>query len=398
MTILTAAADARIPASRARRVVVLYTNTGGGHKSVASAIVEGFAERSPETLVTVVDAANAYGGFILRRFPSLYSFASRNSVLWSAWYWTASSRFRASLWNRVGVLFSIRSLPRLFADHPADAYVSVHPAMNDPVRRALHRRGGPHPVFATVVTDLETMSPMWFDPSADLCLVPNGRVARLATGHGVDPTRVRVTGLPVRKAFLGADQERLRRDTVEELDLPVDRPIALVTAGAEGAARISRVVRALVRQLDASIIVVAGRNAGAHQGLSGSACSRLRILGHVSDMARLVAASDVVVTKAGPTTIHEAAAMKVPMVIFHHLPGQEAGNLALLKRSAAALVCLRESQVAPAARSAIQDIALRGALITAASSLVVEAASRTVADEVLAAIERRTAASGHGRR
>ena len=38
-------------------------------------------------------------------------------------------------------------------------------------------------------------------------------------------------------------------------------------------------------------------------------------------------AADVLVSKAGPGTIAEAAAVGLPIMVTSHLPGQEAGNV-----------------------------------------------------------------------
>ena len=49
-------------------------------------------------------------------------------------------------------------------------------------------------------------------------------------------------------------------------------------------------------------------------------------LGFVTNMAEYMAASDVLVTKAGPGTIAEAAAVGLPVMLTSFLPGQEEGN------------------------------------------------------------------------
>jgi len=50
-------------------------------------------------------------------------------------------------------------------------------------------------------------------------------------------------------------------------------------------------------------------------------------LGFVTNMAEYMVAADVLVTKAGPGTIAEAAAVGLPVMLTSHLPGQEAGNV-----------------------------------------------------------------------
>lgn len=50
-------------------------------------------------------------------------------------------------------------------------------------------------------------------------------------------------------------------------------------------------------------------------------------LGFVTQMAEYMAAASVLVTKAGPGTIAEAAALGLPVLLTSFLPGQEAGNV-----------------------------------------------------------------------
>ena len=50
-------------------------------------------------------------------------------------------------------------------------------------------------------------------------------------------------------------------------------------------------------------------------------------LGFTTNMAEYMVAADVLVTKAGPGTIAEAAAVGLPIMVTSHLPGQEAGNV-----------------------------------------------------------------------
>merc|ERR1719330_552775 len=50
-------------------------------------------------------------------------------------------------------------------------------------------------------------------------------------------------------------------------------------------------------------------------------------LGFISNMAEYMTAADVLVSKAGPGTIAEAAAVSLPIMLTSFLPGQEEGNV-----------------------------------------------------------------------
>jgi hypothetical protein len=50
-------------------------------------------------------------------------------------------------------------------------------------------------------------------------------------------------------------------------------------------------------------------------------------LGFIEEMAKFMVATDVLVSKAGPGTISEAAALSLPVLLTSYLPGQEEGNI-----------------------------------------------------------------------
>jgi 1,2-diacylglycerol 3-beta-galactosyltransferase len=51
---------------------------------------------------------------------------------------------------------------------------------------------------------------------------------------------------------------------------------------------------------------------------------------HVREMPRLMSAADLLITKAGPGTIHEAFLAGLPLILNGAIPGQEEGNVCLV--------------------------------------------------------------------
>ena len=73
------------------------------------------------------------------------------------------------------------------------------------------------------------------------------------------------------------------------------------------------------------------------------------IYGYVTnyhEMPRIMAASDIIVTKAGPSTISEAAIAGLPMIISDRIPGQETGNVKLVTENDAGVYVPRPDRVA----------------------------------------------------
>ena len=72
----------------------------------------------------------------------------------------------------------------------------------------------------------------------------------------------------------------------------------------------------------------------------------MHILGFVNDMEKLMAISDILVTKPGGLTITEALSRKVPLVIINPLPGQETKNTEFLLKNKVALKARNSRDVA----------------------------------------------------
>jgi 1,2-diacylglycerol 3-beta-galactosyltransferase len=80
---------------------------------------------------------------------------------------------------------------------------------------------------------------------------------------------------------------------------------------------------------DVSVVAICGHNDLLRQRLTRSAArygDRLTVLGFVGNMADWMRCADVVVTKAGPGTIAEAACCGAALILTSHVPGQEEGN------------------------------------------------------------------------
>ena len=92
-------------------------------------------------------------------------------------------------------------------------------------------------------------------------------------------------------------------------------------------------------------------------------------LGFVTNMAEYMVAADVLVTKAGPGTIAEAAAIGLPIMVTSHLPGQEAGNVDIVLNGGFGDYCEDPETIGLEVACWLQDDALLDVMSQKASSL-----------------------------
>ncbi len=323
------------PGSPEPRILVLFSDTGGGHRSAAEAVVEALQEsHGGEFSFEMVDAFKAYAPYPLNKMPSWYPELVRWPRAWEIAFratdgYGRSRAFTATLWPWVQ-----NAARQLVREHPADMVLNFHPLFNAPVLHALGKR---RPPFITVVTDLVSTHALWFHRRTDLCLVPTVPARNRGLMYGLPSDRIRVVGLPVKKRFCVPPGDKAELRT--RLGWPVDGRVVLVVGGGEGMGPLYETAREVADlNSNCAIAIIAGRNEALRERLQRSTWEvPVFVYGFVTEMPDLMRAADLLVTKAGPGTISEALNAGLPMVLYSRLPGQEDGNVQYVVEEGAGL-------------------------------------------------------------
>lgn len=307
-----------------KRIVILMSDTGGGHRAAAAAIREALDdEYGAGVSVELIDGLRRYAPYPFSRFPAWYPAMSSNRV-WEPGYHLIDGRRRTRALNNAVWPYVRRGVRRLVRENPCDVIISVHLLLTGPVLRA---RGAGGPPVVNVVTDLVTTHALWFHPQADSTLVPTEAARQRARACRVPPERVRVVGLPVARKFSRpiASREAVRA----ELGWLPDAPAVLLVGGGSGMGPLGAIARRLAASgLPIQIAVVCGRNGALRAELEAESWPLpVHVYGYVHNMPELMTASDMVVTKAGPSSIMEALHCGRPLVLSGAIPGQEDGNI-----------------------------------------------------------------------
>ena len=382
--------EAQAPAGEKKRVLLLMSDTGGGHRASAQALVNALDRLYPGRLdCDVVDIWTDYGAWPYKNFVRYYQFVAKRPILWRL-LWTYA-KFPPT--RRLQEVFANLQCNRRFegciAAHKPDLVVSVHPLCQQiPIKVLKKLGGGEREIpFVTVVTDLGGAHPTWFHKEADLCFVPSDNVRKIASRAGLKDEQIRQRGLPLRKGFWDAEP-RTKAELREKLGFQGHRgrrphhreeeeeeggggssfssskaappPMALVVGGGDGVGGIAKVATAIARELGeeagkkAAMGVICGKNEAARRELEAYPWPpnvEVKVVGFVSNMHEWMAAADVLVTKAGPGTIAEASTRGLPCLLSSYLPGQEAGNVKFVVQNKFGVLKRRPRRIARTIRS-----------------------------------------------
>jgi 1,2-diacylglycerol 3-beta-galactosyltransferase len=384
------------------RILILMSDTGGGHRSAAQAIEQALQRRAGDAVqVSVVDYL-ALSGFPLSSVRPGYSVIIHHPWLWRMVFRaTDHSILPAVLRGPVGGL--VRRAVRVAVEQASpDVVVSVHPLATAPASDALQAmsRTGPMPraerlPLVVVVTDMVTIHPAWAAPRAEAVAAATESARDALVRYGVPTGVISVLGLPVdaRCAERAATKADLRRG----LGWDEGKFAVLLVGGGEGAGGLEEQVAAIAEATrDVQLAVVAGRNEHlAEQLRSRDWGLTVHSYGFVHNMPELMQAADLLVTKAGPGTISEAMVCDLPMVITSALPGQEEGNVGYVVDHGAGLLASTSRDLAQIVKrlSGEAGASELSALARAASRLAKPNAAGDIARLILATANRRGADS-----
>ncbi len=318
------------------RILILSASYGSGHAEAARSLAAAIEARGGHAMVVdhfrelvhplFAHVSRAAYYWLLRRAPSAWALA----------YGLGDRMGPESPLSFGMTRVGTARLARLLDTMRPDAVITVHatPAVAMAALAASGRRLPPH---TTAVTDFVAHS-QWMPSPVDRYCVAAEEVRNEFVARGIPPERVIVTGVPVREEFARAvDPDAARR----ALGLSPGLPTIVAMAGTQGSlGRLRDVTRALLSmERPMQAVVVAGRDERLRADLARLAgASPVRVVGFVEDVRTLLAAADLLVTKAGGMTLAEATAAEVPLLLYGSLPGQERGNERFASRAGIALV------------------------------------------------------------
>ncbi len=374
---------------RAPRALILTAGFGSGHHAAAAALDAAF--RAVGASTKIVDHFRELVHPAFERWSQrIYeAMLHRAPVLWDLAYrvgdrLTPSSRLTLDA-NRLGSA----KLARLLDAERPDCVACTHPTPAGALG-LLRSRGVAIPPYGLVFSDFAVHA-QWIHPDADAHYVPAESIREALVALGLPPTRAVATGIPVGAEFaVPHDRARARA----ALGLDPRAPVVLVMAGAATRLgrlpEVTRVVRELPQPLEA--LVVTGVDADLARQLRAAvgASGRIRILGYADNVRELMAAADLLVTKAGGLSLAEALAAELPIVCFGSLPGHEARNEAFAVQAGIALAARSPAELAQVLRRALAGPGALDGLRVAMRALRRPHAARDVAAHLLGLAARET--------
>ena len=378
---------------RVPKILIISSDTGGGHRSAAAAIVAGVQKflQSESYAVRVVRAVEE-SHHLTARLVSLYNWILRNRQHWMKYLYWCVNRFRPEtreFFHKRCITYCAEQFER-WCPH---VVVSVHPLTQHIFARVLKelKLSDRIPLVSVVTDPCYGFWKGWACDDVTLYLVASEEARQQLIDYGIAPERIKISGMPVHPKFAypGDEAARVAR---RELGLDPEKFTVFVNAGWEGGGNIPQIFRELVRGgLDVQAIFLAGRNAELRakaESLAVDATIPIKVIGYSEQVEQLMAAANVMISKLGGLTTFEAFACRVPIiadVIAGSMP-QEAGAARLIVKRGAGVLLEHPRDVVPVVRRMLEDTAHYSAMRAATVGLALPNATRRIVEEIAALI------------
>ncbi|MBP2631775.1 MAG: Monogalactosyldiacylglycerol synthase [Firmicutes bacterium] len=311
-----------------KKLLFAISDTGGGHRSAATAIIAAIEQNSSATC-TIIDILRTTKFPGLTKAPEIYDYCSKNHLWLNNLFFRKTNDIkRINALTKMVYLQAHRHIEQELSTFQPDAVIAVHPLVIGLMKLARQRLQATWPII-TVVTDLVTLHASWATPGADLYLTPTIEATEVLHKYGIPINRIVHTGFPIHPKY---QQHNLTQNQAREaLGLLPNTFTILLTGGGVGAGNMDEWVKTLEVQCSGKqVLVITGKNRGLFNKLKNKKLKGMYVYGFVDNMEVLMAASDIIVTKAGPGTIIEGIAMNRPLIITEAVGIQETGNIDLV--------------------------------------------------------------------
>eukprot|EP00184_Porphyridium_aerugineum_P004701 CAMPEP_0184698566 /NCGR_PEP_ID=MMETSP0313-20130426/5147_1 /TAXON_ID=2792 /ORGANISM="Porphyridium aerugineum, Strain SAG 1380-2" /LENGTH=673 /DNA_ID=CAMNT_0027157529 /DNA_START=372 /DNA_END=2393 /DNA_ORIENTATION=- len=320
------------------RILILMSDTGGGHRASAEALKIAFEQQFPGMCEVVMkDFWVEMAGGLFKGYPKQYAFLAKYPFLWKSLYVATSYKAVRTFTDFATELLAFDRVRSSLEEIDPDVIISVHPLVQELTLEVLkyweEERHFMSIPFITVVTDYGSAHPTWFHPSVSACYIPSEPIREIALEQGLNEDQVKLFGLPVRAPFW--QESRSISEIRTSLKIKTNLSTVLLVGGGDGVGGLGEVAGAVADALAASkmkplvqVVIICGKNKVLADAL------RVRrfgvsvfIMDFVDNMHEWMRASDIIITKAGPGTIAEALICGLPIILSSFLPGQEEGNV-----------------------------------------------------------------------
>lgn len=316
-----------------KKVLILHTSVGLGHKSIAENIAYHLQAHGYE--VRLYDIASLEPGKFADSLVGLHQFINRR-LPW-LWNWLYKSSIINAFIGSLRLPLAARQSGGTFKviiQFQPDLVITTQTTASAVVAY-LKQKGLYKNLFAIAFSDYH-LHPFWLYEQADFYLANTLEQKSAMMLLAVPAEKIFVCGVTL-KSKPQADISAIKK----RLGIGRSDKVVLFASGSLGVGGLkSEVLKILISRLKERLaaygwglkfFVLCGKNQNLRKLLKNKLGGMAEVLGFYGPMSELYAVADLFITKPGGLTVAESLQWNLPMLVTHLLPGQEEMNYKYLK-------------------------------------------------------------------
>ncbi len=321
------------------KVLIFYASYGGGHLNAAKSIENCIKTNYTDIDVEMIDCMKYVNKTIEKVTTAAYrEMAKKAPWAWGRIYSDAQKGPLAHITTRSNKIMAIKLL-KLLREKKPDLIISTHP-FGSQMCSYLKRKNKIDSKIATIMTDFAPHD-QWLvgHEYTDYFFVAHNKMKDYLINKGISENKVFDTGIPISENF-----QKLynKKEIFDKYNLDENKFTILFFGGGEfglGKTRTVQIFNNFVEETknnNIQIIAISGKNPKMKSAFeevvnSNNARSNVKIIEFSNEVPKLMAISDLVVTKPGGLTTSESLASHLPMIVINPIPGQEEENAEFLE-------------------------------------------------------------------
>lgn len=317
-------------------ILILTAPFGNGHKMAANSLAETFKQEGCNVIVRdlFTESHPVLTNNISKTHNRLFNLGSTYS-----YFYYGIDKISSTRLINVYRMFGYNTLKKIIKEYQPHIIINTFPMLSAPEFMRKYQLGVP---VINVVTDY-CCHRLWINEDFDrIYLATDDLKEKLIKMH-IPVSKLEVTGIPIRAGF---EEEIDILAVSRKYNVDADKKTILISAGAAGVSKdLDYVCSKLDKIENIQVLIVCGSNLKLRNKIDNLGLNNVKTFGYIEDIHELYRIATIMITKPGGITLSEAAAARLPLILYKPIPGQEKENADYFVHKGAALIAKTSDEV-----------------------------------------------------
>lgn len=311
-------------------ILILTSNTGGGHLKATEAIYEHIKLRNLDYNIKIFNTLDYINPYFNKLITSFYSECIKKypDLFGKIYYYSEEEHIPVTIFSSILKSLSKKFLPTI-EDFNPHIIISTHPFSTEMISY-LKENGHIHnSKLINLLTDYAPHK-FWIHDYVDAYITASEQMTKDMINRGVNKDIIYPIGIPVGTSFLVSYD---KKKTLTSIGFSENRFTILLMSGSLGVDYVLKIFKMIIEiRRPIQIIIITGNNTLLYNKFktiiknSNNPFIKFHLLGFTKEVSKYMSISDVIITKPGGLTTTEAIFSNLPIIFFDAVPGQEEKN------------------------------------------------------------------------